>query len=244
MKTLLAIVNARHRADWRDIIRKTWFSQVPKDRADVFFFVGNGDTISDPEGVVELNCSDEYKGLPEKVRSIVRWACERGYDHVLKIDDDVVLRPQKFLDSGFDKHDFSGGVNRPGPCPVTFGFCYILSRKSMELVKSHSLPHDFDDEKWVAHIMYANGIRLMSASGYSLHQRPTEDPTVKIARCVHLDSTYTQEQKIQEFEKIFGSPVWTGEIEATKPNMWTISPGVIKYDSSGLVTDWWHNHGR
>ncbi len=244
MKTLLAIVNARHRADWRDIIRKTWLPQVPRDHTDVFFFVGNGSPISDPEGVVELNCSDEYKNLPEKVRSIARWASEQGYDHVLKIDDDVVLRPQMFLGSGFDKHDFSGGVNRPGPCPVTFGFCYILSRKSMELVKSHSLPHDFDDEKWVAHVLHAHGIQLMNADGYTLHQRITDDPTVKIARCVHLDCTHTQEQKLQEFQKIFDSPVWSGELKVSKPHTWAVTPGVMKYDSSGLVTDWWSNHGR
>jgi hypothetical protein len=234
-KTLIAIVNARHRADWRDVIRKTWLPQVPKDRADIFFFVGKGDPISDSDGIVELDCSDAYKDLPAKIQSITRWALSREYDHLLKIDDDVVLRPQAFLDSGFDKHDFSGGMNRPGPCPVTFGFCYILSRKSMEAVAVHSLPHDFDDEKWVAQVLREKGIQLTNADGYSLHQRTTENPSVKIARCVHLDSTHTQAQKLQEFERIFNSPPWTGEL---------LLPRKMTYDSTGLITNWWDRHPR
>ena len=238
-RVLLAIVNARHRADWRGVIRRTWLSQVPKDRADAFFFVGTGEPIPDSDGVVELNCSDAYKDLPSKVQAIVRWARQKDYDYVLKIDDDVVLRSAEFLDSGFDKYEFSGGINRPGNAPVTFGFCYILNKKSMEVISNSPLPRDFDDERWVAHTLYSKGIPLTNADGYSLHQRTTEDHTVKIARCVHLDSTHTQEQKIQEFEKIFNSPVWSGKLET-----FPLPSGKMTYDRTGLVTDWWSRHER
>lgn len=243
-KILLAIVNARHRGDWRNTIRRTWLPQVPKDRANAFFFVGKGEAIADGENVIELNCSDAYKDLPSKVQTITRWALANDYDYMLKIDDDVVLRPEAFLDSGFEKHDFSGGVNRPGACPVTFGFCYIISKRSMQSVSRAPLPFDFDDERWVAHMLYKHGIPLVNVDGYSLHQTVGSDPTVKIARCVHLDSKCSQAQKLGEFERIFSSPQWTGDLVAAQPSTVNLHQGRYIYDKAGLVTNWWDRHSR
>jgi hypothetical protein len=243
-KALFAIVNARHRQDWRDIIRRTWLPLVPKDRADAFFFVGQGSPISDSESVVELQCSDAYKDLPSKVQNICRWALQNGYDHVLKIDDDVVIRPTLFLDSGFQNYDFSGQENRPGKPAVTYGFCYTLSRKSMEAVSRAGLPHDFDDEKWVAQVLYRADIPLTNVSGYSLHQHMNDHAIIQIARCVHLDANHNQGQKLHEFERIFNSPVWTGELPAPVTHPLPARGPVRRYDSTGLKLDWWDSHKR
>jgi len=237
-KTLLAIVNARHRADWRAAIRRTWLPQVPRDRADVFFFVGQGDPIPDPERVIELSCSDVYNDLPSKIQTMVQWALRNGYEHFLKIDDDVVLRPLTFLDSGYENHEFSGGENRPGAPAVTFGFCYVLGKKAMEIVSKSRLPHDFDDEKWVAQCLWAKSIPLMHFSGYSLHISTSAEPDVQIARCVHLDNAHSQEQKIREFERIFNSPPWTGKVESS-PVPFKTDRRRIRYEADGCTVNWW-----
>lgn len=242
-RILLAIVNARHRGDWRGLIRRTWLPQVPRDKAQAFFFVGKGAPIEDGEGVVELPCSDAYKDLPSKVQNIARWALANQYDYMLKIDDDVVLRPEKFLNSGFEQHAFSGGINRPGHRPVTFGFCYILNKQAMGIVARNTLPMDFDDEKWVAFSLYTHGIPLTNVDGYSLHQTVDSDPTVKIARCVHLDTRCSQQQKLNEFERIFNSPEWVGELEK-RDTVELPSRRPYQYDRAGLVTNWWDRHHR
>lgn len=177
MKALIAVVNARHRQNtWADAIRKTWLSMVPEDKADVRFFVGRG-LGSVPEDTVELECDDSYMGLPEKVREIVRWTLQRDeYHHMLKCDDDVILKPQQLLTSGYDNSDFTGHLNRPiteagDPFTVPMGFNYWLSRKSMEYVAVAELPPSDtnDDERWVSKVLFEKGIILHHDPRYKLH---------------------------------------------------------------------------
>ena len=107
-RTLIAVINARHREAWRTAVRSTWMHQVPKNLCDVFFFMGNGEPREFAEDEIALDCSDRYEHLPEKVRAITRWALEREYAHMLKCDDDVVLLPKALLASGYEQYDFSG----------------------------------------------------------------------------------------------------------------------------------------
>src|ERR1700676_4758704 len=160
-RLLIAVINARHRKEWRDATRSTWLPQVPRDKADAFFFVGRGEAIEDPEGVVELDCSDKYEHLPEKIRTLCQWALEQNYSNLIKSDDDVVLRPHDLLNSGYEKHAYSGRSNRPESYyPITYGFGYILDQKCMEIIAKSDLPGDGsnDDEKWVAYNLYKNCI--------------------------------------------------------------------------------------
>lgn len=175
-RTLLAVINARHRKEWRDAIRSTWLLQVPKEKADAFFFVGRGDTsLKDPEGVVELDCSDKYEHLPEKIREVCRTSLRQGYSYLLKCDDDVVLKPNDFLSSGYDRFAYTGRSNRPeSPYAIPFGFGYVLDRKCMEIIANSELPGDGsnDDEKWVAYNLYQHNILLQDDRRYFLHQMP------------------------------------------------------------------------
>ena len=217
--------------------------QVPRDRADVFFFVGNGAPMEDLSDVVTLDCSDAYADLPAKVRSIVRWAQKNGYEFVLKCDDDVVLRPTAFLDSGYEKYEFSGGANRPAmPYTVTFGFCYVLGKRSIDIMSNSPLPgNSFADELWVAQTLWRDQITLTNIGGYSLHTSPQQSGEVQIARCVHLDppGAYTQEQKLTEFEKIFNSPAWTGVPAVHQLPHNPFPARVYRYGADGCTVNWW-----
>lgn len=179
MKTLISVVTAHHRKEWRDVIRETWLPLVPPALADVRFFMGNGNSLLKSDEVL-LECDDSYQGLPEKIKSIAKWAVLHDYDFMLKCDDDVVLKPELLLTSGYEKHDFSGKLNRPAdsarPYAVTVGFNYWLSKHCMKLISEASLPpvfengmKDNDDEKWVAGVLYQNGITLYNDTRYGLH---------------------------------------------------------------------------
>ena len=194
MRTLIAIVNARGRKIWRDAVRSTWLPSVPLDKADVFFFVGRGDAISDKTGVVELDCDDSYWGLPDKVREITRWAYARRYDFVLKCDDDVVLIPNLLLNSSYDSREYTGRINRQPtkerPYAVPIGFNYWLSRQCMSLIKDEAVPtaHN-DDELWVAGILHRHGIHVTDDRRYRLHtgqffERSTKRPIRPLQKSV------------------------------------------------------------
>lgn len=227
MKALIAIVNARHRQEWRDAIRGTWLSQVPKDKCDALFFMGRGNPRQFLPDEIELDCSDTYEHLPEKIQAIARWALARDYHHMLKCDDDVVLRPMALLSSGYERYDFLGKANRPPqPYVVSFGFNYWLSRKSMEVVAEATLPEDGsnDDEKWVAKNLWEHKIELHNDPRYRLHtgwevypeqtfqrralracrmEAPIRDPQM-VSRCIHIEGpNITQEQKLKEFRTVF-----------------------------------------
>jgi hypothetical protein len=225
MKALIAVVNARHRQPWRDVVRCSWVNQVPKDKADVFFFMGRGEPRTFAADEIELDCSDRYEHLPEKVRAMSRWALARDYHHMLKCDDDVVLRPNDILNSGYEAFDFSGKGNRPPqPYVVSFGFNYWMSRKSMQLIADAELPPDGsnDDEKWVAKTLWDHNIALHSVDRYKLHmtfdngpENPRralraprqlmeiKDPHV-FSRCIHFEGpTIDESTKLKEFVKVF-----------------------------------------
>lgn len=179
-RTLIAIIHARHRKEWRDAIRKTWLPQVPRDKADAFFFVGRGEPLGDPQGIVQLDCSDKYEHLPEKIKTLCKWALEKNYSHLLKCDDDVIMRPNDFLSSGFERYAYSGRSNRPeSPYPIPYGFGYVLNRKCMDIIAKAELPGDgsLDDEKHCAYQLSKNGILLYDDRRYFLHQLrlPLED---------------------------------------------------------------------
>lgn len=226
MKALIAIVNARHRYAWREAIRNTWKPQVPADKADALFFMGRGEPREFLHDEIELDCSDRYEHLPEKVREMCRWALKRDYHHMLKCDDDVVLKPNAMLSSGYEKHDFSGRANRPPqPFVVSFGFNYWLSRKSMEFVANAELPQDGsnDDEKWVAKTLWEHNIPLVNVERYKLHshfedfdrtvfKRALRQPRQMVeearnpeifSRCIHIEGEVAPERKLNEFNNVF-----------------------------------------
>ena len=226
MKTLIAVVNARHRPEWLAAVRSSWMPKVPKDKADVFFFVGRGEPIEDLQDVVELDCSDKYEHMPEKIKTIAKWALEHAYEYMLKCDDDVILKPSAILASGYDTRDYTGRANRPPqPYVVPMGFCYWLSRKSMNVVAESPLPPDGsnDDEKWTAKHLWEHDIKLFDDRRYFLHlwkmcspaadakrslRAPKRDkmfmPDIEASGfswCIHLAAE--QYEKIAEFKKVY-----------------------------------------
>lgn len=230
MKSLIAVMNSRNRREWADVIRSSWLSMVPTEKADVRFFVGRGDTPV-PDDTVQLDVDDTYKGLPEKVRGMARWACLNNYDYMLKCDDDVVLNPKPLLDSGYDSNDFTGRLNRfptdDRPYTVPMGFNYWLSKRCMELVSTADLPEGSnDDEKWVSGVLYSSGITLADDKRYRLSYgvpfapsrslrgpirplKPNYIETVpgEFSWCVFLDGNNGQsiplEAKLEEFKRLF-----------------------------------------
>jgi hypothetical protein len=159
--------------------------------ADVRFFLGPS-TREPQADEVFLDCDDSYQGLPSKVRAVVRWALAQGYDHVLKIDDDVVVTPHKLLNSNFQSYDFVGHRNDIRPYPVPFGFCYWLNKRAMSLVAVAELPRDNNDEVWVTSTLSKDGIVLHHDPRYIIHTGRQEDfaPKVRGLRAPKRDKAW------------------------------------------------------
>lgn len=230
-KILIAVVNCQSRKVWAQAVRETWKPLLEKAGADVIFFRGSPAQPPGEEDVIQLNCDDSYSGLPAKVKAIICWAFDNGYDYVLKCDDDVVLSPD-ILKSGFNRHKYSGRGNRPGKFIVPYGFNYWMSRECMQKLYNEPLPiSGNDDEKWVAERLHSYGIDLVHSEGYHLYvglladrtkdnygYRPlnrlrknlSEDPELfswAIYLTSHGDSRIPEEKKVQTFYTVFADKV-------------------------------------
>jgi hypothetical protein len=122
----------------------------------------------------------------------VRWALAQDYDYVLKIDDDVIVVPHKLLASNFQSYAFVGHRNDIRPYPVPFGFCYWMSKRSMELLAAADLPRDNNDEVWVTSTLSKDGITLHHDPRYMIHTGRQEDfaPKVRGLRAPKRDKAW------------------------------------------------------
>ena len=219
-KILIAVINCHGRDDCQDAIRSTWASLVPEG-VDVIFFRGRGATREPRADEVYLDCCDTYAGLPEKVRAVILWALEKGYERLVKIDDDVVLFPDELFKAGLENHDFYGNRNsdQGGP-PTPWGFLYSLSKKSMEIMAAQSLPKGNNDELWCSKTLSLHGIglhheekcylqrsRLLAPRKRPLRAPPRiaaiyPDPVPNtFAFCVYIQGF--SPEKVEEFMKIW-----------------------------------------
>jgi hypothetical protein len=151
-------------------IRATWVKDLPAD-VDYRFFYGTKlrDTrpnqrtpdkiiLREPLGdEIFLDCGDSYTSNPDKMIAICRWALERGYEYILRCDDDTFIYPNRLLATNWNKFDYVGA----GKDATTFhpGGCMFLSRHAMELiVKGH--PTTYADDVWIGQLMRESGIPL------------------------------------------------------------------------------------
>jgi len=162
VKALIAVVTCAPHVLHRNVIRETWMPLVKG--ADVKFFFGHTATQGDE---VQVDCDDSYEGLPSKVRSIVRWSLDNGYDYMFKCDDDVVLKPEKVLHS--TSADFIGHKNDSRQYPIPFGFLYGMSKRAMQLVAEEPLPSNNNDEAWVTAVLGRAGIKLQHDPRYVMY---------------------------------------------------------------------------
>ena len=166
MSVLIAVVNCQSRLAYQQCIRETWLPLV--QGADVRFFLGPAEREPKADEVF-VECDDSYQGLPSKVKAIARWASEHNYNHMLKLDDDTVVKPQQLLASNFQSSDFVGHRNDIRPYPVPYGFAYWLSRRAMKLVANAELPIGNNDEVWVTSTLSKEGIVLRHDPRYLMH---------------------------------------------------------------------------
>lgn len=160
---LIAVVTCRARRAQADAQRRTWAA----GRDDAKFFVGNHGLANDNE--VWLPVDDGYDDLPAKVQAMCRWALENQYDSVLKVDDDVYLVPGRLPDYTIYQFDYVGNfrdANGGYPHRYASGFCYWLSRKSMEIVASAELGDTMED-RWVGQLLGAARVRTYHEARFS-----------------------------------------------------------------------------
>jgi hypothetical protein len=144
----------------------TWFPECT-GKIDVRLFVGTGDQEVHFPNLVELDAPDGYYDLPAKVKAMFAWALDAGYDYAVKLDDDVLFRPNNFL-KFFQPVDYCGYELESNTDKWASGAAYVVSRRAMQFVVDTPWNPAWNsaEDQMVGRILRANGIPLVHDPRY------------------------------------------------------------------------------
>jgi len=162
-KVLVAITSCHPHRSWQQSQRDTW---LPELGCDYRYFLGNPEAEAAPDEVF-LNVPDDYHSLFHKTVGLVRWALVRGYDYVYKCDVDTLVNPSNLLSSGFEQHDYIGGLNGHF---ASGGSGYWLSHKAMEIVAVSTIKDGSTEDVYVADLVWReHGLELHADERYAYY---------------------------------------------------------------------------
>jgi len=142
-----------------EAIRQSWGKNL-----DVRFFIGQEPTGSfvQWQDEITLGVDDSYQGLAQKVKKILAWSLDHGYDFTFLADNDTFVMSDRLLKSGFEKYDYSGRTAPNRELNNKYSFChggygYFVSRKLAELIVKTE-PKTTDEDRFVGQVASDNGI--------------------------------------------------------------------------------------
>lgn len=163
MRVLIAILCCHHRQAYADAQRETWIKDIPAGLDYKFFYSKNTERKAKSDEVF-VDCLDDYRSLPMKVKRAVEWAYDQGYDYVFKTDDDVYVRPERLLTSGFERYPYIGfSFLEYG----AIGLAYWLNRDCMRLV-TEDVPVIEQEDSWISQLMQRNKVPFHHDTRYRL----------------------------------------------------------------------------
>ena len=164
-------------------VRKTWLPDA-EGKVDVKFFYGGelpSSSAEPPAGdhwysykpdEITLPVGDDYYSLVPKVRAVIQWAYDAGYDWLLKLDDDVYVDVDKTL-AGFVPADYRGTL-REGQvmqygtseltCKYACGPAYWLSRRAMRAILDSPIPATPYEDRATGYMLIQAGIPLTEST--------------------------------------------------------------------------------
>jgi len=151
---LIALPSCHSLRYWHESIRHTWGRDVKG--ADLRFFLGLP-KVEAQQDEVSLEVGDSLPELSHKTVAIFRWALSNNYDFCLKADLDTLVFPDRFMNSGFEACDWTGGQNS---FFASGGAGYVLSRKAMQIVVDYPVTTTTDEDVHTAKALLEQGINL------------------------------------------------------------------------------------
>lgn len=111
----------------------------------------------------------DFKHLSFKVREIFRWALERDYDYIFKVDTDTYVDVPRLLTSGFQNSDYIGTPFWKGDQPFASGGAgYWISKKAYSLLVNEPITIPWDDI-WVGDNLRKHNINLTGDTRYNVN---------------------------------------------------------------------------
>lgn len=136
-KTAVAIKSCRKYSARRMAVRQTWLPEL--DCAEFFFIIGDGPDDVNERDLLQCAVSDAFTNIAPKILCACLYALGENYEHLVVLDDDTYVRPDRLAACGYQLHDYMGFL-RVGPLgynddiPYAQGSAYTLSARAMEYI--------------------------------------------------------------------------------------------------------------
>lgn len=176
MSKLLIVLPIKTEQQYADRLRaceQTWLANSPVDY--------KGFTDADL-GLVEINQHDNANDpiRTHRTQKMVRYAYERGYDFLFRVDTDAYVWINRLLASGFEQHDYMGWCLEHVPagqwCMKTAhgGVGFTLSRRAMKVIIDAPV-EKYGDGKywgdlWAGHQLWKAGINCNRDTRFADHK--------------------------------------------------------------------------
>lgn len=229
-RPLIAIITCHRFKNRADAVRATWVpemtSLVAEDkRFDIVFFLGRGEARNPLPDEVFLDVEDDYKSLPYKVRAAMKWAVDRGYEYVLKCDDDTFIYPERIVHD-IPRVPYSGRLNRSMPHLAPKGWCsgfaYWLSGQALRTIANATKIDQAAEDLWVGKTLGEVGITCTPHANFLVlslggPREWTQHKNHVIAAC-----EFPGDKMIMIHKALRGPNPMIGVLEVTKPIARTI----------------------
>ena len=108
--------------------------------------------ILQPDEVL-LPVEDDFAHLPIKLKHMIRWALDKGFEYFFRADSDTYVDLPRLMACGFEQHDVMAHPTFGGGCG------WVLGRRAMGALAYYPVS-SFIDEVWAAQCLRANGIPI------------------------------------------------------------------------------------
>lgn len=150
----------RRNVDRVSALRDTWLKDVTVDYKIFKGRIPKDTTRTSLQDEVFLDAPDDYQHSSQKLKALVQYALEKGYDAIAKADDDIYLHWDRFM-ANLPTSDYVGG----GPSSFAAGCFYCLTRRAMERVVANPC-FRWQEDYWVGSCLENARIPLVKDSRY------------------------------------------------------------------------------
>jgi len=198
MKILLAIFSC-HSYKYTSTELQDWFIRTTVDResgirdswlkdvtCDYKIFKGRSNDALRKSDTVFLNAPDDYHHSAEKIRALIRYALDNGYDKICKIDDDVWCYYDRLM-ANIPTADYVGS-DRGEPldglkADFAPGFSYWLSKRAMEILDKSPVG-TWAEDRFVGESLKRAGIKCSFDKRYHLVKPTRTNPYISDSELV------------------------------------------------------------
>jgi hypothetical protein len=158
----------RPTVDRLSALRDTWLKDVTVDYKIFKGRCPKGLDIPTQGDEVWLDAGDDYRHSNEKIKGVIAYALERGYDYLIKVDDDVYCYWERMNLN--PTADYMGGGGPQYRGQYCAGITYYLSRRAMQILSNTSLAtsdiNAWAEDRWVGTSLWRHQIRCEFDLGY------------------------------------------------------------------------------